>query len=359
MPPFGDAHCHHFDGTFDLDALTQTYFHDGIFYAMYPCNSRQSAERIKARVNLPTGIDVKFANGGLTGENSHPIPLLEGVGRGYYSYPVQIEHRAELLHDRRRENDAYFILNTKADLDQKWAQILAGKPGLIKVFLCHSEDNAQRGKRPGYGEGIAPELLPEVVKRAHRAGLRVAAHADSATDYRIALAAGVDLMAHLCGYTMEPEDPLESYRLTPDDAALTAKRHVGVIPTACLSGDLDAGANKIRARNNQIRNLKLLKEAGVRFGLGVDTYGVDSLQEALYLNGTGVWSNLEMLKMWCEDTPHMIFPERKIGSLQDGYEASLIVLNKNPLEDFRNVQTVRLRFKQGVLLTVPKEGTGK
>ncbi len=358
MPPFGDAHCHHFDGAFDLDALTQTYFHDGIFYAMDPCNSRQSAERIKARVNLPTGIDVKFANGGLTGENSHPIPLLEGVGRGYYSYPVQIEHRAELLHYRRRENDAYFILNTKADLDQKWAQILAGKPGLIKVFLCHSEDNAQRGKRPGYGEGIAPELLPEVVKRAHRAGLRVAAHADSATDYRTALTSGVDLMAHLCGYSVSPTDDITHYRLTPADASLTSKRKVTVVPTANLAGYIDEGVSKERAIENQKYNLTLLKKAGVTFGIGTDSYGTDALQEALYLNKLELWTHLEMLKMWCEDTPHIIFPERKIGSLQDGYEASLIVLNKNPLED-RNVQTVRLRFKQGVLLTVPKEGTGK
>ena len=46
----------------------------------------------------------------------------------------------------------------------------------------------------------------------------------------------------------------------------------------------------------------------------------------------------------------MIFPNRKIGHLQDGYEASFLVLDQNPLENFENVKTIRRRFKQGNFL---------
>jgi hypothetical protein len=37
--------------------------------------------------------------------------------------------------------------------------------------------------------------------------------------------------------------------------------------------------------------------------------------------------------MWAETTPQSIFPNRKIGALSDGAEASLLALEGNPLED--------------------------
>ena len=57
--------------------------------------------------------------------------------------------------------------------------------------------------------------------------------------------------------------------------------------------------------------------------------------------------NLRLLKAWTETTPQAIFPERMIGVLADGYEASLLVLEGNPLEDFQNVRRIRRRFKRG------------
>lgn len=63
-----------------------------------------------------------------------------------------------------------------------------------------------------------------------------------------------------------------------------------------------------------------------------------------------MFSNLELLKIWCETTPQSIFPQRRLGRLQEGYEASFIVLADNPLENFENVKSVRYRFKQGVIL---------
>ena len=45
-----------------------------------------------------------------------------------------------------------------------------------------------------------------------------------------------------------------------------------------------------------------------------------------------------------------IFPNRKIGHLEEGYEASFLVLAGNPLEDFSNVRRIEMRVKQGHLL---------
>lgn len=121
----------------------------------------------------------------------------------------------------------------------------------------------------------------------------MSAHVDTATDYRIALRAGVDEMAHLPGYYIGLDDDPRKYELTERDARETAKRGTWV------------------------------------------------------LQGLGVFTNLEMLKIWCEATPQAIFPHRRIGRFREGYEASFLVLNGNPLEDFSKVKSIHPRFKQG------------
>jgi imidazolonepropionase-like amidohydrolase len=57
---------------------------------------------------------------------------------------------------------------------------------------------------------------------------------------------------------------------------------------------------------------------------------------------------LGLLKMWTETTAQTIFPSRKIGELREGYEASFVALEGNPLDDLTNLHRIKLRFKQGM-----------
>ena len=86
-----------------------------------------------------------------------------------------------------QENNAYFIIDNREDLQNKWQTYLDTKPQILKVILLHSANYARRKAQSGNGGGIDPSLLPEIVNRAHRVGLRVAAHVDSAFDYHAAL----------------------------------------------------------------------------------------------------------------------------------------------------------------------------
>ncbi|HKH94667.1 MAG TPA: hypothetical protein VKA54_22865 [Gemmatimonadaceae bacterium] len=97
-------------------------------------------------------------------------------------------------------------------------------------------------------------------------------------------------------------------------------------------------------------NLKLLRENGVTLVVGSDNPMDTSVLEFEQLATLGVWDNLGLLRMWSEATPRAIFPDRKIGSLADGYEASFLALGGNPLSDLKSVRQIRVRFKQGVLL---------
>lgn len=71
-----------------------------------------------------------------------------------------------------------------------------------------------------------------------------------------------------------------------------------------------------------------------------------------HLRDLGIFSNLRLLKIWVEETPGTIFPHRLIGRLTPGYEASFLVLERNPLDDFSAVREIRLRVKQGVILNL-------
>ena len=93
--------------------------------------------------------------------------------------------------------------------------------------------------------------------------------------------------------------------------------------------------------------MRLLHETGVKLAIGSDNFAYTSLIEALHLRDLGIFDNLTLLKIWCENTAETIFPERQIGRLQEGYEASFVVLEGNPIENFEQVTRIRYRFKQG------------
>jgi imidazolonepropionase-like amidohydrolase len=93
-----------------------------------------------------------------------------------------------------------------------------------------------------------------------------------------------------------------------------------------------------------------LVRRGVTIAIGTDNYRTTSVPEADYLRRLGVFSKLDVLTMWSVTTPRAIFPGRNIGRLEDGYEASFLVLAGNPIADFDNTARILVRVKQGVIL---------
>lgn len=57
--------------------------------------------------------------------------------------------------------------------------------------------------------------------------------------------------------------------------------------------------------------------------------------------------------MWCETAAaaETILPKRKIEHLKQGYEASFLILNDNPIQDFTAAQKIDKRFRQGEFLS--------
>jgi imidazolonepropionase-like amidohydrolase len=138
------------------------------------------------------------------------------------------------------------------------------------------------------------------------------------------------------------------FLISERDAALAAFKKIDVVTTVYVStAELKKPDELKEARRIQIRNLRLLHRAGVKLAIGPDVYGVTSLAEAMNLYDLKVFNSVTLLKMWCETTPIIIFPNRKIGQLKEGYEASFLVLGGNPIDNFENVKDIKVRFKQG------------
>ncbi len=357
IPPFADAHCHHFDGAYNVDQQVKMYLTDGIFYAKVQTDVRSGALEVKGKVNQPNSVDVSYSHGALTHTYGHGIEIYESLALGYYGDLKLYESKiSQIAAGRIRENDAYYIIDTAKDLENKWQKILDGKPDFIKIYLLTSEDFEEKRKNipniPLGSIGLDPKLVPLIVQKAHAAGLRVSAHVDTVTDYRIALNGGVDEMAHLPGYYVDSKDNLDKYLLTEKDVKVTVKRKVWVIPAPMFFGVIDAKSRE-KTDVGLKANFSLLKKYKAKIAIGSDRYGSTPLDDAFHLQKLGVFSNLEILKIWTEDTPQTIFPNRKLGKLKNGFEASFLVLQDNPIKDFNGLKNIKLRFKQGNFIKIP------
>jgi imidazolonepropionase-like amidohydrolase len=337
VPPFGDAHHHGIDSAQGLDAKIRAFMDAGVFYVKNPnVIPDLLTTEVRAKLNTPSSIDVAFANGGLTRPNGHPVRLHAMLAkRGVFPGigPEQMDGRA------------YFTIADTAELDAKWPAVLAGRPDFIKTFVLFSGTPR--------AEGLDPDVLAEVVRRAHAAGLRVSSHIETAADFRVAVEAGVDEISHLP--IPRPGLPSADYDIDPATAKLAARKGVTVVTTVRPLRMPGMPPTMARQLTNEAANVAVLRAAGVAIAIGSD--GISGEQpfatardEALYLHRHKFADNLTLLKMWAETTPRTIFPERRIGRLEEGFEGSFLVLEGDPLADFGNVAKIALKVKQGIQL---------
>ena len=354
VPAFGEAHNHNAGMTGSNAAqVTARYLREGIFYVKNPANL--PTWRDTSAIDRPTSIDVAFSNGVFTAPDGHPMGLVRrNIARG-------------VMTEADGEGAFYFTVASRADVDRKFPALLATRPDFVKTLLLYSEEYEKRRDDTTYfaWKGLDPRLLPYIVHKAHEAKLRVSTHVETAADFRAAVAAGVDEINHLPGFRPERDDPsgyasLDRYVLTDADAARAARAGVVVVTTVSetldyLAADTSASDTAMirRVRAMLTGNLTKLHRHGVKLALGSDRFRSSAAAEANALHALRVFDERTLLKMWSENTPATIFPRRKLGQLKDGYEASFLALEGDPLADFANVGRIRMRVKQGIILPQP------
>lgn len=339
IPPFAEAHNHNLESDHELDKRIASYLKNGIFYVKHLSSIKKRIAPLMSNYNIPEGIDVSLAHAPLTAKGGHPIALRKKhLGYGYFNGLFDSIEEIEF--------HGYVRIDTKVDLENKWDSIMSFSPDFIKLNLLYSEEYEKRKNDPVYFDkkGLNPKLIPLIVKKAHSAGLRVSAHVETAYDFHVAVNAGVDEIAHL----PEIKNGKPIHR---KDAILAKERGTVVVTTVSIITKRQKSPNYNDLLSNIASNLKLLKDEGVTLALGSDMYNDNSSGEFQILQQLHVFNNLELLKMWTENATETIFPQRKIGKLREGYEASFLVLDKNPIENIANInKSITIRVKQGVIL---------
>lgn len=327
-------------------------------YVMVLTNYASNAVANRRLFNKQGALDVLYANGGITRTGQHPSFAYERGASGIAEWWLP-ENTKIIQASRKAERDAYWFFDTVADVDKNWDAYLASKPDIVKIYLLNVKDNAAAKK------SISEEVAAYVTKKAHATGLRVAAHIETFDDLKIGLRIGVDIFAHLPHYNYiffgaEPAQPT----FTTDELKTIRKKNIVIIPTLSVNEDYavvrDASNNYQgrfdTARFNQVlefqkKTLKTLQNAGFIFAIGSDR---DSLaQELNYWVKSNVFNTAFTLNVAAVTTPQMMYPKRKIGYLKEGYEASFLVLEGNPLTNLEQLKNIKLRFKQGVPLNPP------
>ena len=341
VPPFAEAHNHDLQGIEDRDSMAiKRYLTDGVYYVQIQGNLPLNEEaRQRLAPNQPNKVDAIFADGLLTGSGGHPIELYEDVLLPRGVYPGFTK---ETLKDH-----LYFTIDSSADLDKKWPLIVNPHPDFIKTILVFSEEFDKRKDDTAYfgQKGLNPRLLPLIVAKAHSSGLRVSTHVATAEDFHNALVSGVDIIAHI--------PPVGDKPISTEDAKFAVKHGIPVITTCLVAVPSLIRMGVVKEADVHkmvVANLKILYENGVTLAIGSDNPMDTSVKEVEFLNKLGIFNNLTLLKIWTEATPKVIFPSRKIGKVKEGYEASFLALEGNPLKDFQNVQKIKFRFKQGVYI---------
>lgn len=187
-----------------------------------------------------------------------------------------------------------------------------------------------------------------MVEEATRAGIGVSAHAHGDAGGRAAVAAGVRSIEH-------------GTYLSETTLTMMVDRGTYLVPTIAIvrdltiaGGDYDNAVLNIRGRHMLPRVQEMAAMAhrlGVKIVAATDTgYGPNSTttlaHELLELVEIGMSAH-EALQAATTTAAELFGIDDRVGQLKEGFEADLIVLERNPLEDIGVVQDVLMVVSDG------------
>ena len=250
---------------------------------------------------------------------------------------------------------------------QMVAKVAAMKPDVIKIRV---DDNL------GANPKMTPDVYRAVIDEAHRRGFRVAVHIFYLEDAKALLRAGADFIAH----SVRDQDVDDEF------LSLMKQRDVCYCPTFTrelstyvyestpaffkdpfflrnadheVMRQLQEPDRQTAMKNSQSargykaampvaqRNLKKVAGAGIRIAMGTDTgaapgrwQGYFEHLELAMMAEAGLTPQ-QILRSATADAALCMQRSDRLGTLEPGKWADFVVLDKNPLEDIRNTESLR------------------
>ena len=199
-------------------------------------------------------------------------------------------------------------------------------------------------RKPFYSEAE----LRALVDQADRNGIGVAAHAHGETGGRAAVIAGVTSVEH-------------GTYLSEETLALMAERGTYLVPTIAVvadltlpGGDYDNAVLNVRGRHMLPRVREMAgraHEMGVRIAAATDTgYGPESVlrlsHELIELVGVGM-TQLEAMRSATTNAAVLLGVDDHTGRILEGFDADILILERNPLENIGAYEDVMLVMNNG------------
>jgi len=281
-------------------------------------------------VGAPQGVSIKLAHMARAGEIN--VPNIRAAG-------TWIAHRGTYVSFARHFGEAHELR------DAIRMEIEAGAE-LIKVALS------------GWNEGARPKdaleipfdekLLSVAVEEAHKAGFKIACHANDPASCRIGARAGVDSLEH--GMFLEQGD-LEAM----------ANNNTCLVPTMSVWDAMLYYAHAVdwpEARKKRAEDLKQgsrlavigAVRAGVQIALGTDAGGGAArhgriAREAELMVECGLEPRDALIA--ATSTASKLIGEDERGTIEKGKIADLVLLDANPLENVSALRLIAAVFQGG------------
>ena len=323
--------------------MADDYLRRGIFYSAQLSANSADIAGFRMLLDAPGNPDVLWAEAVFSASNGHPLGIaLRGArDAGMTITPADVVDRA------------FWAVDSPDELAAKWPRMAEAQPKLIKIIIVDANDDAARTDTSEYGRlGVRPDLVADITARAHAIGARVAAHVQTADDARIAVEGGVDILAHLPGMTL-PHVAVEDLRLDDSIVARMGRQGTIVMPTVEIYRRTAARAPQEWGRILPVirDNIARLRRAGVPILTGSDIWGGSVLDEIKALAETGVMTRTEALRASVDVTARTLFPDRVIGRIAEGAEASFIAVDRDPSADLTALDQIALAVKQGEVIS--------
>lgn len=343
LPGLIDAHNHNFQNGPFAAFSNQRTLQAGVYHSVQMCSRPDQTMAFAGFLQNPGNVEVLFTDACFSGSDGHPLGIaLASTAQMGEDISVEEAHQS------------YDPVDTVEDLDALWPAVLERSPRLIKVILINSERRAaELQDRSTFGyRGLDPVVAREIVRRAHLAGVRVAAHVDSAADFALAVEIGADIIAHLPGYRIAENMTADDYRISDAAISAAADRKTIVITTAGAARHAmqrrPERAGALRAM--QIQNLTRLVAAGVPIAMGSDDVMGSVVDEIVYVDALGIMPREQLLRLSTADTARAMFPDRTMGEFVEGAEATFNVYAADPLQDLSALRHVFLGVQSGTVL---------
>jgi imidazolonepropionase-like amidohydrolase len=334
--------------------------------AAHPTLAQMKAALADGRLTGPR----LYGNGyGITAPGSHPIRLLTEIGILDTLSPY------------------YFQITTKDEATAAVDKIVEAGTDGVKIF--HSRAEAATSRYDCDRDKLTPQALKGAIDAAHAHGKKVYAHISFPSEAREVVEAGGDVIVHSMGMAETGADEVlkmmaergaayiptlsiieADYPLHPEKyftAPLRGKVWDVLVDSITNPKSVLNVRNDIPGlRNDERRSLEIAQanlrtaiKANVRIAMGSDSgnagmlHGATVVRELELMNEAGM-TPMQALVSATRVGAEVIGVGKKLGTVESGKLADLIVVNGNPLQDISLINNVELVVLNGKLIEPEK-----